>query len=95
MGNAFLANAAFRIGVILLVAGLATIAVQAVSEILLIWCVAYKTCTYQIVVPVHFYFFGILPMCFGAGMIALLVVVEAVQNLVPKFFKSTAKDPKA
>jgi hypothetical protein len=94
MGNTFLANAAFRIGVILLVVGLVTIGVQAVSEIALIWCVAYKACTYQIVVPVHFYFFGILPMCFGAGMIALLVIVEAVQEIAPKFLKTTTKVPK-
>jgi hypothetical protein len=61
--------------------GLGLLTLQALSGAGLAWCAAAKACTALTEPSIHPYFFGALAMCIGAGLIALVPIVDAIAKI--------------
>jgi hypothetical protein len=77
-------EAANLAGRCLLYFGLAVLALQALSEAALAWCVARQGCRLLSAPSIYPYFFGILSMCIGAGLVALAPIVAAIEKIFDK-----------
>jgi hypothetical protein len=75
---------AFWTGRVLLGFGMMVIALQALSEIALAWCVAAFGCTLREQPEFYRYIYGILPVCLGVGIIAFAPLADAVVKLIER-----------